>query len=811
MIRNASSACTVTARLAGMAVAFAVAVGLLGAPLPARSQGSGIPTLPGLSKLANSGPPGIAASAAGTATSSLNPDKERERLNSELVEVRGWNDQLSDGDTPAAVPVGISKDEIAQAVRKLTQWAIANEGSLRALAGIQTARAELAAIHALESAWSGPGGKPPYSILMVDDWARDAESRRIKIASMEATNRMGERELVRLGEASKQAGSAVRRLEETARTAKVPDQAAAAWRVKAAQWTEKAEGATLAAIANDRQWTTDKIAVEQAQLGLLTRKLGAVAGQVSFTTEDLEQIRRIEQTRRAHLEKESVQATAAVQQRTREFEATTLALQKLREAQPAATQEALDVAEARQRAARTALDTSRRDIEMLANLESLTTASVGLWKLRFDALNATDADRRREATAALRKGLEDTRVWKTYASGQIAVVQSELGEQAIRRERLGQSPEVVRYEAAATDSLNQRALRMQQLEDEIDRVDRALRRWVDEIGGTVRELPWSERAALAWSQIRSAARSVWQFELFSVEDTVELQGQKVSVSRGVTVGKSVGAALLFIFGYLIAGRLARRLERTLTRHFGVDPAQARTVRRWSLTLVGFILLVLTLNLAQIPLTVFAFMGGALAIGVGFGTQTIIKNFISGLILLMERQIRVGDIVDIDGTTGTVTEVNLRSSTIKSFDGVAAIVPNSTLLEGKVTNWTMSDPKVRRIVRVGVAYGSPTDEVARRMLECAQRHGLVVKSPEPQVMFEDFGDSNLVFGLYFWIDVQAGTSGQVVMSDLRFMIEKSFAEGGISMAFPQRDVHLDATRPLQVELTRRAADHPADAS
>ncbi|MBK6359791.1 MAG: mechanosensitive ion channel [Comamonadaceae bacterium] len=787
MIRNASSACTVTARLAGMAVAFAVAVGLLGASLPARSQGSGMPTLPGLSKLANSGPPGIAASAAGTATSSLNPDKERERLNSELVEVRGWNDQLSDGDTPAAVPVGISKDEIAQAVRKLTQWAIANEGSLRALAGIQTARAELAAIHALESAWSGPGGKPPYSILMVDDWARDAESRRIKIASMEATNRMGERELVRLGEASKQAGSAVRRLEEAARTAKVPDQAAAAWRVKAAQWTEKAEGATLAAIANDRQWTTDKIAVEQAQLGLLTRKLGAVAGQVSFTTEDLEQIRRIEQTRRAHLEKESVQATAAVQQRTREFEATTLALQKLREAQPAATQEALDVAEARQRAARTALDTSRRDIEMLANLESLTTASVGLWKLRFDALNATDADRRREATAALRKGLEDTRVWKTYASGQIAVVQSELGEQAIRRERLGQSPEVVRYEAAATDSLNQRALRMQQLEDEIDRVDRALRRWVDEIGGTVRELPWSERAALAWSQIRSAARSVWQFELFSVEDTVELQGQKVSVSRGVTVGKSVGAALLFIFGYLIAGRLARRLERALTGHFGVDPAQARTVRRWSLTLVGFILLVLTLNLAQIPLTVFAFMGGALAIGVGFGTQTIIKNFISGLILLMERQIRVGDIVDIDGTTGTVTEVNLRSSTIKSFDGVAAIVPNSTLLEGKVTNWTMSDPKVRRIVRVGVAYGSPRTRW-RDACWSAQRHGLVVKSPEPQVMLEDFGDSNLVFALYFWIDVQAGTSGQVVMSDLRFMIEKSFAEGGISMAFPQRDVH-----------------------
>jgi len=278
----------------------------------------------------------------------------------------------------------------------------------------------------------------------------------------------------------------------------------------------------------------------------------------------------------------------------------------------------------------------------------------------------------------------------------------------------------------------------------------------------------------------------------------------------VSVGKSVGAALLFIVGYLIAAKLARWLEGTLSSRFGVGVAQARTIRRWLLALVAFILLVLTLNLAQIPLTVFAFMGGALAIGVGFGTQTIIKNFISGLIVLMERQIRVGDIVDIDGMTGTVAEVNLRSSTIKGFDGIAAIVPNSTLLEGKVTNWTLSDPRVRRIVRVGVAYGSPTDEVARRMLECAQRHGLVVKNPEPQVLFEDFSDSTLTFALYVWIDVKAGTSGPMVMSDLRFMIEKSFAEGGISMAFPQRDVHLDATRPLQVEVARRARATPADA-
>jgi len=112
--------------------------------------------------------------------------------------------------------------------------------------------------------------------------------------------------------------------------------------------------------------------------------------------------------------------------------------------------------------------------------------------------------------------------------------------------------------------------------------------------------------------------------------------------------------------------------------------------------------------------------------------------------------------------------------------------------------------MERQIRVGVAYGSPTDQVSERILECARRHGLVLKQPEPQVLFEEFGDSTLTFALYFWIDVRAGTSGPVVMSDLRFMIEKSFAEGGISMSFPQRDAYLDSLRPLQVELTRGEA-------
>jgi len=230
----------------------------------------------------------------------------------------------------------------------------------------------------------------------------------------------------------------------------------------------------------------------------------------------------------------------------------------------------------------------------------------------------------------------------------------------------------------------------------------------------------------------------------------------------------------------------------------------RTTKRWILAFSAVLLAVLTLNLAHIPFTVFAFLGGALAIGVGFGMQTIIKNFISGMLVLMERQVQVGDIVEVENITGTVMEVNLRSSTVRGFDGVETIVPNSALIEQKVTNWTRSDRKVRRVLKVGVAYGSPTRQVADILRECAKEHGLVLRDPEPLVILEDFGDNALVFALFIWVELGPNVNSAQVMSDLRFMVDKRFAEAGIVIAFPQRDIRLDAAKPLRVEVVPTAA-------
>jgi len=210
------------------------------------------------------------------------------------------------------------------------------------------------------------------------------------------------------------------------------------------------------------------------------------------------------------------------------------------------------------------------------------------------------------------------------------------------------------------------------------------------------------------------------------------------------------------------------------------------------------LAVFSLMSVKIPLTVFAFAGGALAIGVGFGTQTLLKNFISGIIILFERPFRVGDVLDVGGQRGTVTGIGIRSSVLQLWDNTETIIPNSALLENNLTNWTYSNRTVRFAITLGVAYGSDTRRVTDLLADIASRHGLVQKEPKPQVLFTDFGDSALTFELRYWLDVHQHNNGQVA-SDVRHMIAVTFAESGIAIAFPQRDVHLDSAKPLLVQM------------
>jgi small-conductance mechanosensitive channel len=196
---------------------------------------------------------------------------------------------------------------------------------------------------------------------------------------------------------------------------------------------------------------------------------------------------------------------------------------------------------------------------------------------------------------------------------------------------------------------------------------------------------------------------------------------------------------------------------------------------------------------NIPLTAFAVVGGALALGIGFGSQAIVSNFISGLLLLAERPIRTGDLIEVSGVVGTVDSIGLRSTRIRTADNFHIIVPNSSFLETNVVNWTHEDPDIRLRVIVGVAYGSPTRKVEELLLLVANEHPRCLRHPAPVVNFRDFGDSALSFEVRFWIRYDARTDRTAIQSDVRYRIDELFREHGITIAFPQMDVHLDVSR------------------
>jgi small-conductance mechanosensitive channel len=283
------------------------------------------------------------------------------------------------------------------------------------------------------------------------------------------------------------------------------------------------------------------------------------------------------------------------------------------------------------------------------------------------------------------------------------------------------------------------------------------------------------------------ARSIWDYPLSSVEGSP------------LTVGKVFLALLILVLGYIVTRYLTRQLRRVLHARKEVDATAAATILR----LVHYALLVFFLLFAlytvNIPLTVFTLFGGALAIGVGFGAQNLINNFISGLILMFERPIRIGDVVEIDGKAGQVEEIGARSSRLRLFSGVNVLVPNSAFLEHNVVNWTLSDRKRRFAVTVGVAYGSPTRDVAKLILKAVEEHGKILNDPPPVVVFKDFGDNALVFEVTFWLILADAMDPRVVCSDVRHRIDRLFREAGISIAFPQRDVHLDAMKPIEVRV------------
>ena len=259
-------------------------------------------------------------------------------------------------------------------------------------------------------------------------------------------------------------------------------------------------------------------------------------------------------------------------------------------------------------------------------------------------------------------------------------------------------------------------------------------------------------------------------------------------SSKITVASLLALILLFVL-VIVAERVVRRHFITrLLRRTHLEPALQFALAR----VVGYALLGLgffiSLQMVGVNLTSLSFLAGAVGVGFGFGLQNIISNFISGLIILAERPIAIGDRVEIGGVAGQVKEISLRSTTVVTNDNMAIIVPNADFITQRVTNWSYEDPRVRFRIPFGVAYGTDLAKLRKLMLEVADEHPKALKDPKAELFFAGFGDSSLNFELGVWSS-ESTISPRRFRSDLFFAIEKKLRESGIEIPYPQQDLHV----------------------
>ena len=262
----------------------------------------------------------------------------------------------------------------------------------------------------------------------------------------------------------------------------------------------------------------------------------------------------------------------------------------------------------------------------------------------------------------------------------------------------------------------------------------------------------------------------------------------------ITIGDILLIPFLLVIGFFLTKWIVKSITKRLTTQ-KTDPIIIHLLQRIFYIIAITILIITTLDLINVPITAFAFLSGAIAIGFGFGAQNIINNFISGWILMWERPIRIGDFLEVENAKGTVEEINTRSTRIRRVDGVHLLIPNSKLLENTVVNWTLVDQLVRGSVIVGVAYGSPIKKVAALIMQATVDQKETLADPKPQVSFEDFGDNALIFHVSFWIKSTVEGGLRITRSNIRFRLAELFEEHDIVVAFPQRDIHLDGSITL----------------
>ncbi|MEX0289125.1 MAG: mechanosensitive ion channel family protein [Flavobacteriaceae bacterium] len=273
----------------------------------------------------------------------------------------------------------------------------------------------------------------------------------------------------------------------------------------------------------------------------------------------------------------------------------------------------------------------------------------------------------------------------------------------------------------------------------------------------------------------------------------ELLSYNIVDSENIDI--TVGTLISVIIALIIATYILKLIHRIVTAKLPEEDKNKFVSIFGFLKYLLYVLIVVTvLHSSGVNLTVLLTASAALFVGLGFALQYLFQDIISGILMILDQSLHVGDIIEVDGKVGRVFEIRLRTTRAITRDDKIIIIPNHIFLTDSIYNYTQNHNTTRESVAVGVAYGSDVNLVTEILLECANEHPSVLKSPKAFVLFDDFGDSALIFSVHFYhTDSFADPK---IKSAIRYMIDAKFRENNITIPFPQRDVHLYQSRPLK---------------
>jgi len=711
------------------------------------------------------------------------PEIIRARITQWIQEAKDALVKIDASTAEPILPSGVSSAELDDHRRGLEATVMTASQWLKSIDATDDLRKAGESARAEREAWTGFKESPPYSILMLDALLNESDATQSKLDTDESTllnyDRLAQTIMDEARAAEETATLRVTELKNS-NPEKLDD---AKWRLDAARAQSRQLAARSGLLENKTRALKDRIENAKAELSLLARKVKLAKANTHFSDEDFAKLVKIADDRKRASKKEADAISKRLSAAKIPLAKAQAALDALTTATPPADANALELAKFRLEVAQGRVDSLQSVSEMVEGLPQLENLTLDAYQSRRNLINATQPQRRSDALKALEQIGNRIQAWANVLEQEMSNSQSDFI--GLESRAASVSPEDPRFELLnekrATHS--EKLAILERISQSLETQQQLIKRWISEYSLTDNSAGILTHISKFMTATQGVIQKIWSFGLMTFEDHLVVDGQTMTRTIPVTLGMLLRALLFFVIAYAIFSKIANRIQQILITRGHVADAQARTLRNWLMMAVGILLAISTLSLLKIPLTVFAFFGGALAIGLGFGTQTLIKNFISGIIVLFERKVRVGDVLDVDGIVGTVTEINTRSSIIRSVEDVETIIPNSLFLENRVTNWTLSNSRIRRNLRVFVAYGTAPEELIQILMESAAQHPSILKHPKPFATFEEFGERSMIFCLYFWLELDAASNATIVTSDLRTLMSNRFNEEGIQ-TYPQ---------------------------